>query len=119
LSEKEPSVPVKEGRLSPSRAGRFEEKNLLLLPGIKPQFLGCLARSLIIALTTVKLKAKEEFRYNKTSRNVTCFAKKDNYTCLLAPKLSGADLLLLIVWRCSALPWHNLFTTFPINMPAA
>jgi hypothetical protein len=68
--------------LGPSRSGRFEEKNLLLLPGIKLQFLGCLARILIIALTAVKLKAKEEFRYNDNSRNVTCFAKKDKYTCL-------------------------------------
>jgi hypothetical protein len=53
-----------------SRSGRFEEKNLLLLPGIKPQFLGCLARSLITALTAVKLKAKEKFHYNGISRNV-------------------------------------------------
>jgi len=59
-----------------SRSGPFEEKNLLLLPGIKPQFLGCLARSLIIALTAVKLKAKEKFRYNGISRNVAFLPRR-------------------------------------------
>jgi len=59
-----------------SRSGPFEEKNLLLLPEIKPQFLRCLARSLIIALTAAKLKAKEKFRYNGISRNVAFLPRR-------------------------------------------
>ena len=59
-----------------SRSVSSEEKNVLLLPGIKPQFLGCLVRSLIIALTAVKLKAKQKFHYNGISRNVAFLPRR-------------------------------------------